>query len=63
MTPEEFKALRKSLGFTQKELGRIMRMEQQAIQRLEGKRAPTEVHAAFIEILDKYKRGVPWENL
>jgi transcriptional regulator with XRE-family HTH domain len=60
MTSEEFKAIRISLKLTQAQLGKIMGMTQQAIQRIETKRAPTEVHAAFIILIDQYKRGEPW---
>jgi transcriptional regulator with XRE-family HTH domain len=63
MTSEEFKAIRIALDLTQTELGLLMGMKQQAIQRIETKRAPTSVHAAFIEMIDRYMRGVPWEGV
>jgi len=54
MTSQEFKAIRDQLGLTQTELGEIMGMKQQAIQRIETKRAPTAQHEAFILFIQKY---------
>lgn len=49
MDGKEFRRIREEeLGLTQAQLGRTMGMKQQAIQRIETKRGPTTIQAAFI---------------
>lgn len=48
----EFKRIRTEvLRLTQSELGDIMGMSQQAVNRIENERSPTETQAAFISHL------------
>lgn len=53
MTSTEFRSARLQLGLTQSELGKIMRMSQQAIGRIDnGERQPTKIQDAFIRVLN-----------
>lgn len=54
MTSQEFKVIRLRLGLTQTELGDLMGMTQQSVQRVESKRQPTRVHEAFIRLVERY---------
>lgn len=55
MTSEEFREARLRLGLTQKQLGKAMGMQQNAVSRIEtGGAAPTKQQAAFIaNLLEK----------
>ena len=59
MSGEEFAAIRRSLGLTQAELGRIMGMRFQSISRIETATGPTKIQEAFIRYIfcdDGYRR-------
>jgi DNA-binding XRE family transcriptional regulator len=51
MTGEEYRAIRKEMRLTQVELGKILDMSQQAVNRIENTRGPTKQQAAAIILL------------
>jgi transcriptional regulator with XRE-family HTH domain len=51
MTGKEYRAIRKEMRLTQAELGKILGMSQQAINRIENTRGPTKQQEAAIILL------------